>query len=788
MNIEQILQLPLNDADRNIITSISQQLAKKEVVIGLFGSFSVGKSELINKLIHHDNLLPTHVNETTAIPTHISAGREENVVLVSKSGERQMIDKEQLHSYVVGSTADIIDRIEISLPRPTWLNSVQFIDTPGRNTKFKSHIESSESAMLHADAVLYVMPWQGLTMEDIVYIKKILVYQPNISFVINKVDRIDESEGISIEDLKEKVASDIEEQLGKAYPVFAVSAKTGFNIDHLYNNFILHIVNNVEKIKKKRFKHSVDQFLQRQKDTIENEITFLQLALSNDEVKLDDEKQKVQLEYSKVETQIAKELSQTQQLLKENELDMDRILNEEMSKLTKEVEKVIQNHQNASVEQLELLLENVLASSRQSIVSVVTARLAKVLGKDLSFHLAPLETAELSLNYSEMSYDELSQQFERQKQQLVRKFESKSDQLKNLPQHATEEERARLTEELQELAELAAEQYVPKIIKDETHDPRKAEKILRGVGFVGDIALAVGLAMATAGVSAGAQVSGKVAAKEGAKIAGKEAAKKAAEEAAKKAAKEAALKAAKEKIKQEVVEKGLILATGGGNVPNDELSKMKKGEQSPLQTAIKTLDMVTSPIETLAVKIGKSIDGNRAPMETEDIEHRNQFFTKKYEIERQYQERVNTLSQLEQQAKENEAIRVQYERKLENLQTDLQNQLQQLEKQREETLQQQQKKHYQTQILQQVTEILEEEKANYREWIQTEFARIYQTVETMLPEHYYGELATWEEKLNEVEQMKRHQSQDVTVKMEEMRAHLEKCESLLESVYEVETL
>lgn len=794
MIIEQVLNLPLNEADQKIVKSISSQLAKKEVVIGIFGSFSVGKSELINRLVGREGLLPTHVNETTAIPTFISAGEEDTIFAISTTGDRTLIDSVQLHSYVAGSKVGVIEQIDIQLTTPSWINNIQFIDTPGRNTKFQSHIDVSEAAILQSDAVLYVMPWQGLTMEDIVYIKKLLVYQQNLFFVINKVDRINEAEGISIEQLKERVESDLEVQFGKKYPVFTVSAKTGYNMDQLYTHFIQPIANNLEVLKKERFNHAITHIINRQKQIIENEMHFLQLALMEDSTSLDAEKQKVQVQYAQIEVQIAGELYEMKQLLAENELDMERMLNEEILQITIKIELLVEQNAQATAEQLQLHLENIIVTTRQLIVSKLTSRLTKILGQDVTFSLKPIQAEHSTLNYTEMNLDELSRQFEAEKQQLVQRFETKSAQLKSMPQVDSSVERALLEQELNDLAAQAAEQYIPHMIVDETHDPRKAEKILRVAGFVGDIALAVGLAVATAGGSAAVQVGGKVAAKE----ATKSAAKKAAQEAVKKKAKDIAIKAAKDKLKQELVEKSLRFATGvldqsthqtNGSSdlnPLEEVDKMKKGEQSPLLTAVKTLDAVTSPVETLAVKIGQSIDGNREAMVTEDMEQRNQFFVKKYEIELQYQNRLDELRKLEQQVQGNELLHAQLQKKQELLQQEQLTQVQKLEQERQESIQKLQQQHFKKQIEAQVSTIVEEEKQHYRQWIQSEFARIYQTVETMLPKHYYGELSEWEEKLEEVEQMKQNKSTEVKSKMEEMGVHLQTCVSLLDSAYEVQ--
>ena len=41
-----------------------------------------------------------------------------------------------------------IEKINVSLLEPEWLRHVEFIDTPGRNTKFTAHVEASKKQLL----------------------------------------------------------------------------------------------------------------------------------------------------------------------------------------------------------------------------------------------------------------------------------------------------------------------------------------------------------------------------------------------------------------------------------------------------------------------------------------------------------------------------------------------------------------------------------------------------------------------------------------------------------------
>lgn len=775
MSIEQVMNLPLSQDDRQIVQSIQQQLAKKEVVIGLFGSFSVGKSKLINRLTGNPDLLPTHTNETTALPTFIQGGSKEQITALGMDGKEEALDKAALHELTAGGKVDKYKEIHIELTAPDWLHHVHFIDTPGRNTKFQSHLESSHEAILNSDAALYVMPWQGLTMEDVVYVKQLLLYQPNLVFVINKVDRIEEAEGITVEELKKTVIKDLTEQFGKEYPVFAVSAETGYNIDLLHTDYILQVFNNMEMLKQKRFTYAMGELVKRQKKIFENEIAILEMGMLKDNSSIDDEKRKIELQYKHVDNQLTEELQQMKRLLTDQELNMNQVVKEEIDFLQERMEVFLGKQTDFSVDEVQLHLENLIVTSRQEIYDKLTNLLRKVVNHDANFKLNQPEGEHSTLNYTEVSLEELTERFDRKKQQLIKQMEEKSNQFKNLPEKNTEEERKKLKEELESLSQQAVEEYVPHYIVDETFDPRKMEKILRGVGFVGDIALAVSLAAVTAGASAGAQVGGKAAAKA----------------ATKKAMKEAAIKAGKEKLQHEIVEKGMRLALESGNSHDNtqivvdpstskvELEKMKKGQQSPLMTTVKTLDAITSPIETLAVNIGRSIDGNRQASTIEDEAHRQKYAEKIYKVKMRAAERQRELKKLEKDDKASEALRLQIEKKAQFIKQETESQLEKIEREQKETLQHQKQVHFAQQISSQICEVLNGERVHYNQWVKSEFERIYQTVETMLPDHYYNELTAFKEKLAEVEEMKEKSAEDLQFKLKEMETHLETCESIL---------
>lgn len=74
--LTQVKQLPLREEDQRFLQLIEQQAKEQAMTLGVFGSFSVGKSALINALLGQPEFLPTHTNETTALPTISFTGKQ----------------------------------------------------------------------------------------------------------------------------------------------------------------------------------------------------------------------------------------------------------------------------------------------------------------------------------------------------------------------------------------------------------------------------------------------------------------------------------------------------------------------------------------------------------------------------------------------------------------------------------------------------------------------------------------------------------------------------------------
>ncbi|MCI2852732.1 dynamin family protein, partial [Staphylococcus hominis] len=253
--------LKLDAESKELIKKLILEKKDTNFKIAVLGEFSVGKSAIINKLINKD-LLPTHSIETTAIPTNIKYSNVEKMIINKFNGDIVEADVSQLQSLKANDdNVYEIENIDVFLNSPEWLEDLEIIDTPGRNTKFEQHKIASQKAFIESDIGIYIMNWKGLSRDDLLYIQEILEYQKNLLFVVNKVDLINESEDTSREEIIENIKDNLQQSLGLEFPVIATSIKEENTINQLKNDYILNSKKNMEVLKNERYEYVLQQLL-----------------------------------------------------------------------------------------------------------------------------------------------------------------------------------------------------------------------------------------------------------------------------------------------------------------------------------------------------------------------------------------------------------------------------------------------------------------------------------------------------------------------------------------------
>lgn len=165
----------------------------------LVGPFSAGKSSLVNALLGGNTLLNVGPTPTTDRITILRWGEE----------------AEKMSS---GGDVDTVFH-----PSPL-LKKVSLVDTPGLESIFRTHEETTRKFLHRSDTVLMVMlATQAMSAGNLDALKTLKQYGKNIIIAINQIDLISPEE---IESVREYVQEQSQSKLGYRPQVWMVSAKT----------------------------------------------------------------------------------------------------------------------------------------------------------------------------------------------------------------------------------------------------------------------------------------------------------------------------------------------------------------------------------------------------------------------------------------------------------------------------------------------------------------------------------------------------------------------------------
>lgn len=164
------------------------------------GPFSSGKSSLINALLGEDQFLKIGPTPTT-----------DRIQILRHGQAPQRMDS--------GSDVDTV-----FYPSPL-LEKVSFVDTPGLESVFQRHEETTRRFLHRSDVVLLVMlATQAMTASNLEYLQRLKQYGKKIIIVINQADLLTPEERSTVRDY---VLAQSQDKLGFKPEVWLVSAKLG---------------------------------------------------------------------------------------------------------------------------------------------------------------------------------------------------------------------------------------------------------------------------------------------------------------------------------------------------------------------------------------------------------------------------------------------------------------------------------------------------------------------------------------------------------------------------------
>jgi small GTP-binding protein len=164
------------------------------------GPFNSGKSSLINALVGRENLL--------------------------KIGPTPVTDKVSILRYGEDvQPIEAMNRVQTVFYPAPLLKKVSLVDTPGLDSVFHEHEETTQKFLHRADIILLVMlATQVMTSSNLEYLKRFKQYGQKVILVVNQIDLLTEEEQQKV---KQYVSDHSKDRLGFAPEVWMVSAKWG---------------------------------------------------------------------------------------------------------------------------------------------------------------------------------------------------------------------------------------------------------------------------------------------------------------------------------------------------------------------------------------------------------------------------------------------------------------------------------------------------------------------------------------------------------------------------------
>ncbi|WP_294413612.1 dynamin family protein [uncultured Ruminococcus sp.] len=240
----------LSPNSRECIKRCAEKLRSGKFEISVFGTFSTGKSTLLNAMMQFtDEILVIDELPCTAAVTSLQSppspelNNKAEVIFNDETREPLTIPISEIKEYsakkrengdITDTTVeDEVKEVKVYVDSPLLQNGIQIIDTPGLNSTYSKHTDITMGILKHSDACLFLFSFEQAGTDKELKFMDLLSANLNKAFlVLNQIDikfnEIDPDSAINslCEDLKNKLSSQgvvIGER--KIYPI---SAKYAF--------------------------------------------------------------------------------------------------------------------------------------------------------------------------------------------------------------------------------------------------------------------------------------------------------------------------------------------------------------------------------------------------------------------------------------------------------------------------------------------------------------------------------------------------------------------------------
>lgn len=392
----------IGEAELGVFQADARRLQEETFKIAFIGRFSVGKSQLINRLFLDEDVLTVNLKPTTARMLRIGYGAKPALWLVRTTDD----GANQQEALVApgGEVTDIAEAIRhhtTHLGKPgsgdagyfqlDWPNGqffqdgVQLLDTIGTEDIDDRFIDETYAAIRQSDAVIMILNMtQALTESERRFIDQHLEGTgKKVFLVVNKADaRSAEEQQQVLDDLRHRF-SDLyrNNQIRSGDRIFAVSAKTGQGLDELRERLVRFVTD--ERLSEILRSHGGG--LQAR---LKGWFVECQRALADHQQKKNGQEQQLRETQTQLRL-LAERLEQGRDRLEDIRGDLERDLHSQMKDLRTRCERQLQSfqHQASSVQ----VMSTDFGLFFKNAVSELTDRLQRSATKQLQQRIGALE-------------------------------------------------------------------------------------------------------------------------------------------------------------------------------------------------------------------------------------------------------------------------------------------------------------------------------------------------------------------------------------------------------------
>ena len=225
---------------------INKEIEEFKIRVLFIGSFSAGKSALINSYLSDDNmLLCENQSPETAIATEIVYGESEKIILRSNDNSEKTVNFDEIEN--INSEDYFNYRYIVNNNRLKELSDYIIVDTPGFDSGIERHNKALFQYIGKGTVYILVIDCEKGTISESAmnFIKEVTSYDAEFAVILNKCDKKSEDDVIKI---KNNIKDIISLFYGNKVNIvstskydFDVSEKikkivTDFNAQKIFNN------------------------------------------------------------------------------------------------------------------------------------------------------------------------------------------------------------------------------------------------------------------------------------------------------------------------------------------------------------------------------------------------------------------------------------------------------------------------------------------------------------------------------------------------------------------------